>query len=621
MDSPFSGVVYTDRNGSLTHLSLEEVSVDALVVDVSAKVTIRQVFSHPRRGASARAKYVFPLPARAAACAFEMRTGEGRRIIGVVKEKVQASAEHEEALKQGKTTALVEWATDDIFTISLGSIPGEQTITTVLTYVMDLLDDDSEKQIRFQIPMYVGQRYGDLPPGMVHALSPSQTRIRFNVQIQTKGQIRPQDVNSPSHPAISVARYQTHLGRPSRHRITVKYRSRQFLDKDFVLRVQAAGLELPRCFLERDDRGTVAMQLTLMPHFELPPVAAQEYIFLVDRSGSMGGSRIGTAKRTLILLLRTLPSEHTIFNIFSFGSTCDSLWESSRPYAQAALENATTYVDGMDANYAGTEIRAALQVTLRTRSRTLSTALFVLTDGESYDVDETLELVANEVARSPATAPLRVFTLGIGDTASNAMCEGIARAGNGVCLMTTTAEGIIGKCSKLVRAGRTFLLKNVTIDWGIQLDRDASPSVRFTAMDQVVRQAPSHIESIYAGVRLIVFAIIKSDKFVAPREISLHAQRDGGGDTLGFKIPVEQVKFSEDNVRNRLVHTLAARRLIMELDDPALRQSLPEKERVQSIVRLGEQYQLASRYTSFIAVDGVETEVIPPRASRRWVQR
>lgn len=158
---------------------------------------------------------------------------------------------------------------------------------------MDLMDDESAQHIRFQLPMCVGQRYGQPPESMegVAELS-SPERVRISAYVQMKGLILPQGVTSPSHAGVTVMSYQTHRERPSRHRVSVKFRSRQFLSRDFVLRVQSVGLDAPRCFMERDDRGMVAMQLTLMPKFDLPPLAAQEYLFLVDRSGSMGGSRI-----------------------------------------------------------------------------------------------------------------------------------------------------------------------------------------------------------------------------------------------------------------------------------------------------------------------------------------
>lgn len=42
----------------------------------------------------------------------------------------------------------------------------------------------------------------------------------------------------------------------------------------------------------------------------------------------------------------------------------------------------TTHVDSMEANYGGTEIRQALQHVLNSRTTSMPTAVFVLTDGE-----------------------------------------------------------------------------------------------------------------------------------------------------------------------------------------------------------------------------------------------
>ena len=149
MSTTLTGVVYCQRDGLIAHLPLEEVKVDALVVDgmcaisyvhanmstinalytlVSARVTVRQVFINSSQTSTSRAKYIFPLPAHAAVCAFEMHTSGGRRIIGEAKEKSQAKSEHREALAQGKLTGLVENAADD----------GEREIYLILTFLMIL---------------------------------------------------------------------------------------------------------------------------------------------------------------------------------------------------------------------------------------------------------------------------------------------------------------------------------------------------------------------------------------------------------------------------------------------------------------------------------------------------
>lgn len=57
--------------------------------------------------------------------------------------------------------------------------------------------------------------------------------------------------------------------------------------------------------------------------------ARGEYIFLLDRSGSMGGSPIEKAKEALIIFLKSLPVD-TYFQVISFGSGSKSLFQSSQ---------------------------------------------------------------------------------------------------------------------------------------------------------------------------------------------------------------------------------------------------------------------------------------------------
>ncbi len=85
----------------------------SIALSASAKVTLTQVFLSTFNQPTSRAKYVFPVPARAAVCAFEMRTEDGHVITGVAKEKEKAAREHATAIRQGRLTGLVEWATDD----------------------------------------------------------------------------------------------------------------------------------------------------------------------------------------------------------------------------------------------------------------------------------------------------------------------------------------------------------------------------------------------------------------------------------------------------------------------------------------------------------------------------
>lgn len=166
--------------------------------------------------------------------------------------------------------------------------------------------------------------------------------------------------------------------------------------------------------------------------------------------------------------------------------------------------------------------------------------------------------------------------------------------------MATTAETIVGKCSRLVRASRTYVLKNVSVDWGVRTD--IAKAYRSGDINlKGVRQAPAEISSIYPGNRFVVFALIEDTTFTPPKEIIIRAQRDGYGEVLQFSVPVREVGFPPEHHPQPLIQTLAARRAIMDLEDGS-RTTLSQGIK-SIIIRLGMQYQLASSYTSFIAVD------------------
>ncbi|KAJ7630477.1 hypothetical protein FB45DRAFT_1027697 [Roridomyces roridus] len=607
---PRNGIVHTSgsTDGQREHLVLEEMRARLLILDMAARVAVTQKYRNPLNTATSRATYYFPVPANAAICSFEMTTCDGRVLKASCKEKTKAREEHEQALALGQETSLLEWVADDVFTISVGSIPAGETVSTKLVFTMTLANDDNVDEIRLQLPSYVGERYGPPLPGLEEAIAPSSsTRIRITTEIQTSGRI--QSITSPSHPdEIVETRYKTHLGRPSRRRSTVRFVSSTFLDRDFVLVVQAEGLDEPRCFAElnrtpnRSD--TLALQFTIVPNFKLPPVAGQEYIFLIDRSGSMVGPRIDTAKSTLKLLLRMLPSHGSTFNIFSFSRSHSSLWLRAAPYNQQTLDEASSHVDSMQADF-GTEIRAALNAVFASRTGGIATAVFVLTDGEVNDYDQTVSDIQTAVRAGTKDHPLRVFCLGIGDGISTAMCEGIARAGNGVCLFAVHTESMLGKCARLFSAGRSPFVENVTIDWGIPDENLTvrSPTVNFSNPSPysirlqptpAIQQSPSSIPQIHTGTRLNVYAILALRKTTVPKEVVLRGQLNGGRNSFELTVPIRGIQLADSEPGLPLVHTLAAWRLIQDHQERVAPPALPigiateEEIRKAAIVRLGE---------------------------------
>ncbi|KAF8905712.1 von Willebrand factor type A domain-containing protein [Mucidula mucida] len=450
MSSTYWGLCFYDVHYRVLTLPLLRVKATVTIKEINAQVKLTQTFGNDSPN-PIEAIYSFPVPARAAVCGFTMIRQNGTRVVAVVQEKAEAQQTYDTAIAQGKTASLMAQQTPDVFQVSVGNIAPQEEVQVELVYATELTEDEESDSVRFLLPVHIGSRYGSGPS----LFTPnSSSFININVAIETMTPIR--KIGCPSH-SIS-----TELGPdpvlpnanqlPFSNYARISLSADTPLQKDFVLTILSAGLDTPRCVAElHPEHDTIGMALTLVPRFSLPDRPNQEFIFLVDRSGSMDGNRIAAARKALVVMLRSLPHKNAVFQIASFGSHSDLLWKAgSRPYNQETLDEATKFVDSMGANYGGTGIRMALAMCFRARDKNRAMSIFLLTDGDAWDLNGVLDQVTRAVDAAPLKT--RVFCLGIGNSASTAMCEGIARVGNGACMMVGEQESTMtGKIARLVR--------------------------------------------------------------------------------------------------------------------------------------------------------------------------
>ncbi|KAJ7482238.1 von Willebrand factor type A domain-containing protein [Mycena galericulata] len=658
MSMPPWGLYYSSSNNRITSLPLLHVHAAASIKELVAHVKLTHSYANDTDTALA-ANYSFPIPARAAVCSFLMIKQDGTRVVGQVQETAEARETYESAVAEGKQAALVEQERPDVFSLAVGNIPPREIVRIELIYATVLSEDEANDSVRFHLPTHVGARYGAAP---VHHLSTTANFLEIVINVESVAPIA--QIGSPSH-SISTA-FGPDPALPNSHELPfsnyarVSLSSEAALDRDFVLTMKSAGLDAPRCVAEIHPlHPTVALALTLVPRFKLPDLARQEFIFLVDRSGSMRGQRITAARRALVVMLRSFPAQDTLFQIASFGNFCTMLWDDgSRPYNQATLDTATTHVDGMEATYGGTQIREALAHCFLRRKTDRPTSVFLLTDGAAWDVDGVLSEVNAAVASCPPHAFLRVSVLGIGNSASTAMCEGIARVGNGTCMMVTEQEtSFTGKIARMLKAARTPLISNITVDWGVpaiesQVDKDEeddafvivsdegmgtgegkgkakmSVSLFDEAVDPLqldvgsvppapevvllpppqVEQSPFKIRTLSPGNRLNVYAILQGK--AVPKVVTLTGLTEDGSE-IRLSVPVTLSNLPNAPESPPAIHALAARRIIQDVEDGqhALVSSIPDDVDLlartvrATIVRLGKHYSVASSQTSFVAVD------------------
>lgn len=141
-----------------------------------------------------------------------------------------------------------------------------------------------------------------------------------------------------------------------------------------------------------------------------------------------------------------------------------------------------------------------------------------------------------------------------------------------------------------------------------------------------IQQSPlaSQIPSIFPGSRTQIYAIVRTPKNNTVNSMTTEIKVRGvvttTGDLVELVVPVSKVLSSPtvDALGFPFLHTLAAKALIKDreegkhafppsasalFDSPNLNTELKETYLEKEIIRLGTEYHLASRYTSFLAVD------------------
>lgn len=186
-----------------------------------------------------------------------------------------------------------------------------------------------------------------------------------------------------------------------------------FFENDFVVLFRSEDINRPMCLMQKlgDEYALmVSMLADLTPKDKIQERLSQmstevdldnkkkyyqqleedmvpaEFYFLLDRSGSMGGAPMETAKEALILFLHSLPP-HSKFNVISFGSDFESIFKGVVDYNQDTMEQACGLIKDFQANLGGTEIFAPLHSIFADRNDCygLNRHVFLLTDGAVFD--------------------------------------------------------------------------------------------------------------------------------------------------------------------------------------------------------------------------------------------
>lgn len=561
---------------------LQNVEVRATLDSNIAKVKVIQNY-HYTGPNNIEAIYTFPIVHNAQVVGFIVRNGD-KEIIGEFKEKEEAFKEYDEAIRKGDSAYLLESHRPDIFQVSLGNIISGESISIEITYIEDL--DRVDNEIRWNFPTVLAPRYKSDPSIIVGEITDTNYTLDMDIRLIHKEEIK--KISSSSHPIEILNEKSTIIKLANKN---------QALDSDFILNISLNNEVTNSLVVGENSYGEVFAALSFTP--EIPYIdnkdVVNEYIFLIDISGSMDGEKLKQAKRALNLSLRNI-SEGSSFNIIAFESDYYPFSQEMVVYNQANLNKAEKWIRELK-SLGGTEIYEPLEFALEKISGKENTQriVFLFTDGQVGNEDEIIHLVSKHKKDTI------MYPFGIDTAVNKYFIDGLAKAGNGMAEYVYPGESIEDKVIRqFARTYQPYINKPRIVDnHGKEIEVYPVLPIR-----------------MYDGENYKIY--FKADDSKDINSVTLIGEIDGeeksykieknsllDGELLSLKWAKEYIRFLEEQLGGN------PRRAKLMKDD---------------IINLSLKYKLMSTLTSLVAIykrevkerGELETVVVPVNPPRLW---
>jgi Ca-activated chloride channel family protein len=489
------GLMLTNQIGEEVEQSvLKSTHIDLQVRGMLAFVELEQVYQNPTL-TTLNGRYQFPLPENSAVFHMEMRL-DSRVIVGEIKEKQQATAIYQAAQKQGHKAALVDNQQGNLFITHVANIEPGQEVTIKLQFQFALKHADGVFSLR--LPTAVAARYSnqfdesqteqvewltahDFLPSNILTSHRVENKITTNIDVDLGFDL--EAITSPTH-RVSVLQTDNtgyHLFPSDSHMVA---------NRDLELRFKPYLIDdvSSQVFYEQVDDEHYFKVIMLPPSSEFMPYSLpRELVFVIDTSGSMGGTSMEQAKKALVLALESLNADDQ-FNIIAFDHEINMFRDQSVAATYSELNAAKRFIAGLQAG-GGTEINLALTASFDGQyDATRVRQVILLTDGAIDHPDSVLALVNNRRADS------KLFAVGIGSAANGHLMTMLAKIGKGESLFINNLETITSQVALLNNKLANPALQNIRVlnDSGLPIEHAlpvadlyfSSPLVAYFKLDK-----------------------------------------------------------------------------------------------------------------------------------------
>jgi Ca-activated chloride channel family protein len=295
----------------------------------------------------------------------------------------------------------------------------------------------------------------------------------------------------------------------------------------------------------------------------------REVVFVIDNSGSMGGTSIAQAKAGLLYALSRLqPGDR--FNVIRFDHTLGMLFADEVPADSEHLTQAKDFVTALQAA-GGTEMIPPMRAALTDHhadGNSVRQVIF-LTDGCIGNEQQLFDTISVMRGRS------RVFMVGIGSAPNSYLVARAAELGRGTYTHIGSVEQVESRMRELFG----------------KLESPAVTQLSVTFSDTKADMTPETLPDLYRGEPLLLSAKL------GKRAGAMRIKGRIGDRPWSVTLPLAGA------AEGRGLSKLWARRKIADAEAAQTTRTVTADEADKTILALALEHQLVTRLTSLVAVD------------------
>ena len=564
-------------NGRAIPLEINRHHIKISIKNQLVTTKVNQIFVNPNNF-EVNGMYIFPVPDAAVVSNLALSI-DGELVNGELLSQKQSHQIYRNSAHYGDR-AILEHIGTRAFVVEVSGIPAY-----------------SERRVQFEYSQIISAD-SDLtkytyPLSLAKSASAPIRNLHVEMEIASENELR--TVYSPSHEVI--------INRKDDHHVHLSYEGTDVdPDDDFLCYYSVSDENFGIIVLTHraDEKEDGYFMLLVSPKYEVKQteIVEKDFVFVLDRSGSMARRKIEQAKAALRYCVQNL-NDGDRFNLILFNTDITSLtdrlnrgeewfgaerWRDSEALSDKLInvkdgrEKAFAFIEGIDGRGL-TNINDALLTALAEKPDPNRPRIIVfLTDGQPTVGVRNPARILENVAKTNRNLS-RIFVFGVGYDVNDHLLDKMAADNGGTRNYVTPNEDIEVAVSSLFRKMNEPVLVDVGINFGQIITKELTPK----NLPDLFREEQLTILGRYEGhgdTVLKLRGIIGSERHEFSKDVYFSA-------------------LEPDN--DFLPHLWAQRRVAELVDEAALNGE--SRELRAEIERLSKKYGMLTPYTSFVDAD------------------